>query len=107
MSQTDLYCHTTTIDVTTPADLAFEFMADGLKHSQWAFGSANRRLYKDDILVGTSMYSGRDVYVRVVPDREKLLVHGDTSSRYSIHKCHRMAAIRIRRAHRHRCELVL
>jgi hypothetical protein len=74
MSTSDLYCHTTSIEVNVPADVAFEHMADGMKHSTWAFGSAKRRHIGDNLFVGTSIYSGDDVYVRLVPDPNKLMV---------------------------------
>ena len=74
MRLTDPYCHTTSIDVEVPAEVAFDFMADGMKHSTWAFGSANRRRIEGNLFLGTSMYSGNDVYVRIVPDPERLII---------------------------------
>jgi hypothetical protein len=74
MRFTDPYCHTASIDVDVPAGVAFDFMADGMKHSEWAFGSANRRRIDDNLFLGTSMYSGRDVYVRIVPDPDKFII---------------------------------
>jgi len=74
MDHADPYCHTATTEVNVPAEVAFAFMADGMKHSKWAFGSANRRRVGDNLFVGTSLYSGNDVYVRVIPDPGKLTV---------------------------------
>lgn len=70
----DPYCHTATIEVNVPARVAFEYMADGMKHSVWAFGSTNRRAIGENMFAGVSMYSGNDVYVRLLPDAERLLV---------------------------------
>ncbi len=71
----DRLCHTASIQVGVPAERAFAFMADGMKQGEWAFGSWQRRQVADDLFVGTSLFSGRQVYVRLTPDAGRMLVH--------------------------------
>jgi hypothetical protein len=75
MSVVDTLSHTTSIEVGAPAQISFAFMADGMKMGQWAFGSWDRRHVEDDLFVGTSMFSGNDVYVRMIADPDRLLIH--------------------------------
>jgi hypothetical protein len=60
--------------VAAPADVAFGFMSDGLKQSRWALGSWDRRVYRDDIFVGTSLFNNNDLFVRLVSDAKLRLV---------------------------------
>ena len=62
------------IEVPVPAEEAFEFMADGMKQEHWALGSMNRRPLGDNVFVGTSSFSGEELYVKLESDRERLLV---------------------------------
>ena len=71
----DRLCHTASIQVGVPAEQAFAFMADGMKQGEWAFGSWQRRQVGDDLFVGSSLFSGREVYVRLTPEAERMLVH--------------------------------
>lgn len=66
--------HTSSILVAAPADIAFGFMSDGLKQSRWALGSWDRKVYRDDIFVGTSLFNNNDLFVRLVSDPKLRLV---------------------------------
>ena len=70
----DPHCHSSSILVERPAAAAFELMADGLKQGQWTWGSFQRRQVAPGLFVGHSVFTGRDTYVRLFPDRERLLV---------------------------------
>lgn len=70
----DPFCHSSSIMVERPAEVAFEIMADGLKQGQWAWGSAERAEVEPGLFRGTSMFSGRHTYVRLIVDRPRLQV---------------------------------
>jgi len=67
MLLTDTLCHSSSIEIKAEASMAFEFMKQGKALGQWAFGSWNTELFKDDIFIGTSMFDGNRTYVRIVP----------------------------------------
>lgn len=66
--------HCASTEVAVPARVAFDFMADGMKQTHWALGSMNRREVGDGVFVGTSRFSFEELYVRLVPQPELLLV---------------------------------
>jgi hypothetical protein len=57
--------HCASIEVTVPVEQAYEFMADGMQQDHWALGSMNRRALGENLFVGTSSFSGEEVYVRL------------------------------------------
>ena len=57
---------------------AFDFLADGMNQTYWALGSWDRRQIGDRTFVGTSLFDGRELVVRLVPDEERLLVDFET-----------------------------
>jgi hypothetical protein len=71
----DAYSHTASIAVDVDAPTALAFMADGMEQTYWALGSVQRRPVPDsDVFVGTSSFSGEELYVRLVSNAELLLV---------------------------------
>jgi hypothetical protein len=64
-------------EVAVPAEDAFAYLADGIEQGEWTLGSWNRKRVGDDLFRGTSLVSGRELYVRVRPDRERLVVECD------------------------------
>jgi hypothetical protein len=70
----DPHCHSSSIAVGTPAEAAFDIMSNGLKQGRWALGSMNRREVEPGIFLGQSVFTGKDLYVRLRADRERLLV---------------------------------
>lgn len=75
MDISDPYCHTCSCVVNAPAHRAFEYMADGLRQGEWTFGSWNRRQVAEDTFAGCSMFDGRETFIRIDADAERLLVH--------------------------------
>lgn len=73
----DPHCHSSSILVQVPAVQAFELMADGVKQGQWAWGSWQRREAEPGLFVGTSVFDGRETFVRLHVDRERLQVDYD------------------------------
>ncbi|WP_271022310.1 hypothetical protein [Rhizobium sp. RCAM05973] len=70
----DPHCHSSSIMVERPAALAFELMSDGLKQGSWAWGSFDRREVEPGLFCGTSIFSGKETYVRLYVDRDRLQV---------------------------------
>jgi hypothetical protein len=76
--------HAATVLVEVPAEIAFAYLADGMKQSEWALGSWSRERLDDGLFRGTSLFDGSQNYVRLEPDPESLLVDywvGTDSSR--------------------------
>lgn len=74
MGGEDPYCHTASVAVDTSAQAAFTYLADGLQQGEWTLGAAERRPAGEGLVVGTSVFDGGEVYVRIVADPEHLLV---------------------------------
>ena len=70
----DANAHSASIAVDVPADVAYAFLADGMNQSYWALGSLERRDLGDNLYVGTSMFDGKELYVRLRPNAELRLV---------------------------------
>ncbi|MCQ8782141.1 hypothetical protein [Mangrovibrevibacter kandeliae] len=73
----DPHCHSSSIAVDRPAETAFEIMAEGLSQGRWTLGSYDRRQIEPGLFVGTSLFSGRETYVRLHVDRERFVVDYD------------------------------
>lgn len=73
----DPHCHSSSILVQVPAVQAFELMADGVKQGQWAWGSWQRREVEPGLFVGTSVFDGRETFVRLHVDLDRLQVDYD------------------------------
>ncbi len=74
MVSEDQYCHTASITVGTPAQAAFEYLADGLRQGEWTLGATRRRQVGEALFVGTSMFDEHEAYVRILAVPEHLLV---------------------------------
>ena len=70
----DANAHSASIGVNVHADVAYAFLADGMNQSYWALGSMERRDLGDNLYVGTSMFNGKELYVRLRPNPELRLV---------------------------------
>lgn len=73
----DPHCHSSSILVSVPARQAFELMADGVKQGQWAWGSWQRHEVKPGLFVGTSVFDGKQTFVRLNVDPDRLQVDYD------------------------------
>ena len=73
----DPYCHSSSVMVERPAEVAFEIMADGVKQGQWAWGSADRVEVEPGLFRGASIFTGRTTFVRLHVDRPRLQVDYD------------------------------
>lgn len=73
----DPHCHTSSIMVERPAEVAFAIMSEGLKQGQWTWGSYQRREVKPGLFVGQSLFTGKDTYVRLNVDRARFIVDYD------------------------------
>lgn len=70
----DPFCHSSSILVERPAEVAFAIMSDGIRQGRWAWGSFDRREAAPGLFVGESVFSGKDTYVRLHVDRERFVV---------------------------------
>jgi hypothetical protein len=70
----DANAHSASIAVNVAADVAYAFLADGMNQSYWALGSLERRSLSDNLYVGTSMFDGTELYVRLRPNDDLRLV---------------------------------
>jgi hypothetical protein len=66
--------HAATVLVEVPAETAFAYVSDGLRQSDWTLGSWNREHLDDGLFRGTSLFDGRDTYVRIDAQPSSLLV---------------------------------
>lgn len=57
-----------------PAQLAFAYLSDGLRQSEWALGSWDRELFAGDLFRGRSLFDGSESYVRIATHATALLV---------------------------------
>ena len=73
----DPYCHSSSVLVERPAEIAFEIMADGIKQGGWAWGSAERSEVEPGLFVGRSIFTGRQTFVRLHIDHARLMVDYD------------------------------
>jgi hypothetical protein len=73
----DPFCHSSSIRIARPAEVAFELMADGVKQGRWAWGSFERTEVSPSLFKGRSVFTGKDTYVRLHVDRPRLLVDYD------------------------------
>jgi hypothetical protein len=73
----DPHCHTSSIAVAVPAEAAFGIMADGIAQGGWAWGSWQRREVEPGLFVGTSLFDGKETWVRLHVDRARLMVDYD------------------------------
>jgi len=70
----DSFCHSSSVSVDRPAEMAFEIMSNGLKQGTWAWGSFDRREIEPGLFVGRSVFTGKETFVRLFSDRARLVV---------------------------------
>jgi hypothetical protein len=68
------HANSASVLVNVPADVAFEFLADGMNQSYWALGSLDRRRLSEDLYAGTSMFDGAEEFIRIHANRDLRLV---------------------------------
>jgi len=89
----DPFCHSSSIMVERPAAVAFEIMADGVRQGQWAWGSADRVEVAPGLFRGTSIFSGRQTFVRLHVDRARLQVDYDVGQAQETMQFRNMARV--------------
>jgi hypothetical protein len=70
----DPFCHTSSIAVAVPAEAAFAIMADGMRQGEWALGSWHRQEIEPGLFRGTSLFDGKETWVRIHADRARLTI---------------------------------
>jgi hypothetical protein len=66
--------HAVSAQVRVPPQLAFAYLADGIRQGEWTLGSWDREHVTENIFRGRSLFDGHIVYVRVLPDPERLII---------------------------------
>jgi hypothetical protein len=75
MDITDPHCHSCTCEVEASAEEAFRYMSDGLKQGEWTFGSWDRRQVGEGLFVGTSMFDGKETYIKIETDPGRFMIY--------------------------------
>lgn len=66
--------------VAVGAEKAFAFLEDGMNQRYWALGSWDRREVGGGLFAGTSLIDGAELYIRVIPRPNLLLVDFETGT---------------------------
>jgi hypothetical protein len=66
--------HAATTRVAVPAEIAFAYLGDGLRQSDWALGSWDRVQIGEQLFRGRSLFDGSETYVRISTTPGALLV---------------------------------
>ncbi|MEJ8566129.1 hypothetical protein [Elongatibacter sediminis] len=70
MDISDAYCHTCSCVVEAPAQVAFDYMSDGIRQGEWTFGSWDRRQVDEHLFSGRSMFDDKETFIRIDADLE-------------------------------------
>jgi hypothetical protein len=70
----DPYCHSSSIAIDRPAEVAFPILADGLLQGQWTWGSFGRTEIEPGLFMGHSVFTGKPTFVRLYVDAPRLQV---------------------------------
>ena len=89
----DPHCHSSSILVERPAEVAFEIMADGIAQGRWAWGSAERKEVEPGLFLGRSIFTGRETYVRLHVDRARLMVDYDVGASKDVMQFRNMSRV--------------
>ena len=76
----DPYCHTSSIAVDRPAEVAFAIMSEGLAQGRWTWGSFERTEVEPGLFKGHSVFTGKETFVRLIVDRPRLVVDYEVGS---------------------------
>jgi hypothetical protein len=66
--------HITSITVNSAAEDVFERMADAANLHRWSFGTWKTEIAADGLVLGTSLFDGSRIYVRIDRDKARLII---------------------------------
>jgi len=66
--------HITSVVVMKAASDVFMRMADARNLHRWSFGTWKTELLPDELVLGTSLFDGSQIYVRIDADEARLLI---------------------------------
>lgn len=66
--------HITSITVNSAAQDVFERMADAANLHRWSFGTWKTEIAADGLVLGTSLFDGSRIYVRIDRDKVRLAI---------------------------------
>lgn len=70
----DELCHSSSIEVNAPAEVAFNYLSDGVAQGDWTLGSMQRKQLDADLFSGVSIFNGNELFIRIDADRARLMV---------------------------------
>ena len=66
--------HITSITVNSAAENVFERMADAANLHRWSFGTWKTEIAADGLVLGTSLFDGSRIFVRIDKDEARLII---------------------------------
>jgi len=66
--------HITSVVVAKPASDVFARMSDVRNLHRWSFGTWKTEILPDELVLGTSLFDGSQIYLRIDPDEARLLI---------------------------------
>lgn len=66
--------HITSITVNSAAEDLFERMADAANLHRWSFGTWKTEIVAGGLVLGTSLFDGSSIYVRIDSDEARLVI---------------------------------
>ena len=66
--------HITSIMVNSAAEDVFERMADAANLHRWSFGTWKTEIAADGLVLGTSLFDGSGIHVRIDRDKARLII---------------------------------
>jgi hypothetical protein len=71
----DTNCHSSSCRVDVNAQLAFDYLSDGVAQGDWTLGSMNRKKIGDDLYSGISIFNGAELYIRIDADPSRFCIY--------------------------------
>lgn len=71
----DDLCHSSSIEIDAPAELAFDYLSDGVAQGDWTLGSMQRKKIEHDLFSGISIFNGNELFIRIDADRERFMIY--------------------------------
>lgn len=66
--------HITSVVVAKAASTVFAWMSDVRNLHRWSFGTWKTEILPDELVLGTSLFDGSQIYLRIDPDEARLLI---------------------------------
>jgi hypothetical protein len=71
----DMNCHSSSCQVQVKAQLAFDYLSDGVAQGDWTLGSMERKKIGDNLYSGISIFNGAELYIRIDADPSNFCIY--------------------------------